>query len=396
MGWPVSGTPKDFDVATNARPNEVRRLFRNSRIIGRRFRLAHIYFRGEIVEVATFRASPEPPEGPDDWEEAEQEALEEASDDVARGPVPLDPGLYGTPDEDARRRDFTVNALFYNISDFSVLDYVNGIDDLRAGIIRTIGNADERYEEDPVRMMRALEYGVRLDFELEEETRAAIERCCLSIDQASPARLSYELYESLRSGSASGICGAWYRAGIFERAFPGLGCGRDETATILGTIDRGITAGAQYADASLVGAFFLPRFYGLLDSMAGDGQRIDNVRFLDELRALLDPTAAAMHLTNHTVHLLHQGLFTLTKLRRSPDRGRQVLKLARQDYFRVAWDLFDFAADAGLADREAHKAWQKALGRVPDGAAAPEVAGDPAPADRRRRRRRRPRRRRPS
>ena len=273
-------------------------------------------------------------------------------------------------------------------------DIASGVEDLRAGIIRTIGNADERYEEDPVRMMRALEYSVRLGFDLEEETRAAIDRCRSSIENASPARLSYELYESLRSGSASGICGAWYRAGIFERAFPGLGCGREETAEVLRTIDKGMSAGAKYADASLVGAFFLPRFYGILDSMAGDGQRIDNVRLLEELRTLLDPTAAAMHLTNHTVHLLHQGLFTHTKLRRSPDRGRLVLKLARQDYFQVAWDLFDFAAAAGLADREAHQAWQKALGRVRSDKAAEEIVVDPAPTQRRRRRRRRPRSRR--
>jgi poly(A) polymerase len=387
-------TPKDFDVATNARPNEVRRLFRNSRIIGRRFRLAHVFFRDEVIEVATFRASPEPPEGPDDWEEAEQEAMEEASEDAARGSPPRDPGLYGTPDEDARRRDFTVNALFYNIADFSVVDYVHGLEDLQAGVVRTIGDPDVRFEEDPVRMMRALEYRVRLGFELEEETRSAIERCRSSIENASPARLSYELYESLRSGSAAGIYDAWRGAGIFELAFPGLACGRAETRTVLERIDRATADGARIADASLIGAFFLARYYDILRPMTSDDRRIDNVELLRRLKGLLEPTAAEMHLTNQTVHLLHQGLFTLTKLGRAPERGRQVLKLARQSYFPVAWELFGFAAAAGLADRGAHDAWKRAVERVRRGAAVDEIVGGSGPSAERSRKRRRPRRRR--
>jgi poly(A) polymerase len=143
--------PKDFDVATNARPQEIRRLFRNSRIIGRRFRLVHVFFKGEIVrlvhvffkgeivEVATFRASPEPPETPDDWDEAEEEAAEEEA--VVDPPRPrVEKDVYGTPAEDARRRDFTINALFYNIADFSIIDHVGGIEDLERGVIRTIGD----------------------------------------------------------------------------------------------------------------------------------------------------------------------------------------------------------------------------------------------------------------
>jgi len=381
-------TPKDFDVATNARPKEVRGLFRNSRIIGRRFRLAHVYFRGEIVEVATFRASPEAPEGPDDWEEAEHEAMEEATQEVAPKPPLLEPAVYGTPEEDARRRDFTVNAMFYNIADFSVIDWVGGIDDLRAGVLRTIGNAEERYLEDPVRMMRALEYGVRLDFELEEETLSAIDRCHSAIQDASPARLSYELFESLRSGSAAGISAAWRRCGLFDLAFPGLACDSPQTADVLGAVDRGIADGASFADASLMGAFFLSRFNDLLTEMTGENDRINNAEFLVRLQALLDPTAAAMHLSNHTVHLLHQGLFTLTKMRRPPERGRQVLKLARQDYFPVAWDLFGLAATAGLADRESYRAWARALDRVQRGKAVEEIVPGRPSAPRRPRRRR--------
>ena len=392
----IGGQPKDFDVATNARPKEIRSLFRNSRIIGRRFRLVHVFFRGEIVEVATFRASPEPPEGPDEWAEAEHEEVEEASEEPTRGRMIHEAATYGSPEEDSIRRDFTVNALFYNIADFSVIDYVGGIEDLRDGAIRTIGNADKRYLEDPVRMLRALEYRVRLDFELEDETRRAIARCRESIQDASPARLTYELFEGLRSGSAAGIISAWCAAGLFDLAFPGLGCGGDTTTEVLRAVDQGVAQGAVFADSSLIGAFFVARFHDLVGTMTAGDTKLDNAELLIELKAMIDPTAAAMHLSNHTAHLLHQGLFTLTKLRRPPDRGRQVLKLARQDYFHVAWDLFGLSAQVGLADRESYRSWSRALDRVRRGKAADEIVpGGRGPAPRKRRRRRSRGRRRP-
>jgi poly(A) polymerase len=384
--------PKDFDIGTNARPQEVRRLFRNSRIIGRRFRLVHVFFKNEIVEVATFRASPEPPEGPDDWEEAEAEAMEEQAANGGARSAPVDAGIFGTPAEDARRRDFTVNALFYDIADFSILDYVGGIDDLEARLIRTIGDPDVRYQEDPVRMMRALEYGIRLGFEVEEQTMAAIDRCRDLIREASPARLTYELLESLRSGSAAGICRAWQRSGVFGCAFPDLEIDRLPTTPVLDVLDRSVASGARCHDAALIGALFLPRVFDLLRSMTADDGRLDNSEFLVRLHAMLDPAAAAMHLSNHTLHLMHHALFTLTKMRRPPERGRQVLKLCRQEYFPVVWDLQRFAAEAGLARRDVHAAWSRAVDRVRRGETANLVEERSAAG--RRSRRRRPRRRR--
>jgi poly(A) polymerase len=384
----LGNTPKDFDVATNARPQEIRRLFRNSRIIGRRFRLVHIFFRNETVEVATFRASPDPPEGPDEWEEAEQEEIEADSDERPVS-APMPDATYGSPAEDARRRDFTVNALFYSVADFTIIDYVGGIEDLEVARIRTIGDPELRFREDPVRMMRALEYGVRLDFELEEQTREAIESCRHLIKEASPARLSYELMESLRSGSAAGICRAWRRAGIFDAAFPELpGEGR-AAEDILRVVDERVAAGAVFPDATLVGSFFLPAFHELLKSTAGDdGQRLDNARFLLDLRQLIEPSAAAMHLSNHTVHLLYHGLFTLTKMRRPPERGRQVLKLTRQDFFPVAWDLFQLSAATELVAGDVLRGWSAAVGRVRRGQPVEEPPSERRPARRPRRRRR--------
>lgn len=379
--------PKDFDIATNARPQEIRRLFRNSRIIGRRFRLAHVFFREAIVEVATFRASPEAPESPNDWEEAEAEnAEEETATELL--PPRREEVVYGTPAEDARRRDFTVNALFYNIADFSVIDYVGGIEDLERGLIRTIGDPDQRFAEDPVRMMRALEYAVRLGFRVEPPTSEAIERQHALIAEASTSRLTYELLECLRSGHAGGIHAAWRRAGLFSLAFPDLPLDTDESVRLLEVVDEKVAAGAALSDASLLGSFFLPPFFTLVaEEIAGNG-RVNNARLLARLRTILEPAGASMHLSNQTLHLLHQGLFTLTKMQQLPDRGRQVIKLSHQDYFPVAWDLHGFAVRLGLIPPESRHGWRKALSRLQNGDA-------PVDEDRPPRRRSRPRRRRP-
>ena len=384
----LGGEPKDFDVATNARPTEIRRLFRNSRIIGRRFRLAHIFFRSTIIEVATFRANPEPPESPDDWREGEAEAAEE---ETAPEPPPprAEEVVFGTPAEDARRRDFTINALFYNIADFSIIDHVGGIDDLERRLIRTIGDPDERFIEDPVRMMRAMEYAVRLGFEIDGPTVAAIERQKALITEASSPRLTYELLECLRSGNAAGIHAAWRRAGVFTQAFPDLPLDTDETVRVLEMVDRGLSAGREFSDSTLLGGFFLPRFLGLAEDAKDGNGRIDNASLLARLREVLEPAAASMHLSNQTMHLMHQGLFALTKMQRPPDRGRQVIKLSRQDYFRVAWDLHEIATRLGFISEAAHQGWANGLARLKTSRANEDPATDrPGPRKRPRRRRR--------
>ncbi len=381
-------TPKDFDIGTNARPQEVRRLFSNSRIIGRRFRLAHILFREEIVEVSTFRASPDPPEVPGVWDE--EQAAEERDAEHAEPVVelPVDNNVFGTPAEDARRRDFTVNALFYNIADFSIIDHVGGIADLEARLLRTIGDPDERFEEDPVRMMRALEYQVRLDLELEPETEAAIHRCHHHIASAAPARLSYELLEGLRSGHAAGIYNAWMTHGLFDRAFPDLPAERSAQVPVLEIVDRLTAAGKPLSDAGLLGAIFLPQFMAILNPMLATGERLNNVALLQKLREMLGPASARMHIANRNQHIIHHALFTITKLRRPLERARQVLKLVRQDYFPVAWSLFSLAVEMGLMPDDSRRSWARALAQVARGE-APEIEKKA-----RRPRRRRPRRKR--
>ena len=190
-------------------------------------------------------------------------------------------------------------------------------------------------------------------------------------------------------GSAAGICGAWRNAGIFQLAFPGVDCTNPATEAILRTVDAEIRNSRPFHDPTLIGSLFLVRFFDLLRSMTDGVARIDNVEFINRLAAVLEPTTTSLHLSNHSVHLLHHGLFTMTKLRLPPERGRQVLKLSRQEFFPVAWGLYSLAAKAGLQDNEVYSAWSRALDRVRRGTLDEAVADTRSHRPRRRRRRRR-------
>ncbi len=194
--------PKDFDVGTSAHPYQIKKLFRNCWIIGRRFRLAHVKFGDKAIEVATFRqhVPAAPAELLADEVDVEVETEERAGD--ARDLQIHRDNTFGTPEEDAFRRDFTVNALFYNIADRSIIDYVGGLQDVRDRVIRSIGDPNERFQEDPVRMLRAVVLAARLDFTLDPPVEAAIEAHRHRLAHASPARLIEEYYKVLRSGAA--------------------------------------------------------------------------------------------------------------------------------------------------------------------------------------------------
>jgi poly(A) polymerase len=203
--------PKDFDIGTSAHPSQIKKLFRNCWIIGRRFRLVHVRFGPKVIEVATFRRQIAPGE-------------EIVADGV---PVP-DPSTpegahlihhdntFGTPEEDAFRRDFTINALFYDIATFAVIDYVGGLDDLRARVVRMIGDPDVRLREDPVRMLRAVALASRLDFTIDPPVLAAIQRHRHDIAQSSAPRLLEEYYKILRSGAAEKTFTQLAQVGLIE------------------------------------------------------------------------------------------------------------------------------------------------------------------------------------
>jgi poly(A) polymerase len=183
----VGGAPKDYDVATDATPEQVKALFRNCRLIGRRFRLAHVVYGREIIEVATFRANTD--DGSGDREQHEGGRL-------------LRDNVYGSIEDDAIRRDFTANALYYAIEDFSVRDYAGGYDDVQARLLRLIGDPEARYREDPVRMLRAVRLAAKLDFTIEAGTAEPIPRLAPLLGEAAPARLFEETLKLFLSGHA--------------------------------------------------------------------------------------------------------------------------------------------------------------------------------------------------
>ncbi len=241
--------PKDFDVVTDATPPEVKRCFNHCRLIGRRFRLAHVIFGQEIIEVATFRAASiadDPPEEDDD-DTADGPDSDEQNDpsDSSDAPEPergsrrqrgidhdslvhretgvvLRDNVFGTPEEDAFRRDFTINALFYNIADFSIIDYVGGLKDLEKKTVHAIGDPDQRYQEDPVRMIRALRFASTLGLDIEHNTYEAILRQREQLSHASHARMYEEILKFFYSGGMNAAFDQWCETGLLDVMFPGF------------------------------------------------------------------------------------------------------------------------------------------------------------------------------
>ena len=217
--------PKDFDVVTDARPEQIRKLFHNARVIGRRFRLVHVRFGREIIEVATFRAIPHDASEetiPQEGEEAEEiegiEDIEEIEDDAPAEVI--DHNVFGSQEEDAVRRDFTVNALYYDIRDFSVMDYVGGVEDLKRGVLRVIGNPESRYREDPVRMLRAVRFAAKLGFKFEEKTAAPIRDLAPLLTTVPPARMFEEVLKLFHGGYALETYELLRHYGLFQHLFP--------------------------------------------------------------------------------------------------------------------------------------------------------------------------------
>ncbi len=218
--------PKDFDVVTNATPGQIKKLFRNCRLVGRRFRLAHLHFADEIVEVATFRSAD--PDEPAEDESPEISAASPTAGKPATTPrhlkseegVVLRDNVFGTPEEDALRRDFTVNALFYDIGDFSLIDYSGGMADLERCVIRTIGDPSVRFTEDPVRMLRAVRFAAILGFTIEDATWAGLVEQSATITRAAPPRLFDEILKLFLCGDGEKGYQIMRRSGLFAALFP--------------------------------------------------------------------------------------------------------------------------------------------------------------------------------
>ena len=264
----LSRRPKDFDIGTSAHPYQVKKLFRNCWIIGRRFRLAHVRFGLKTIEVATFRKNV--PAGTEGESASAREPVGELRRDRLSGEAD-DPDLqikhdntFGTPEEDAFRRDFTVNALFYDIANFSIIDYVGGLQDLKNGLIRSIGDPNERFQEDPVRMLRAIVMASRLSFKLDPPIVDAIARHRGLMATASPSRLIEEYYKILRSGYAEVTFRALAEHRLLEPVTPEIQRGAKTQALwdSLGALDayrrKFESAPATLRNPVLLGSLLIP------------------------------------------------------------------------------------------------------------------------------------------
>lgn len=332
--------PKDFDVATDATPEEVKKVFRNCRLIGRRFRLAHVYFYHEIIEVSTFRA-PAPPA---------DEAPEDDNTFLAKDGLVLRDNLFGTPEEDALRRDFTVNALFYNIADFSIIDYVNGLHDLEDRILRVIGDPDQRFVEDPVRILRAIRFAAALGFDIEPSAREAIRCHAARLEDCSSSRLYEEIQKLLSCGKAAQVFDLCCELDIFEHIFPELGAwfnaldGEGKTHWLnksFAQIDRWRTAGFN-VDPALLFALIFGEYHEWVASQLMQNEGLAHADALIEAThrhiRQLDRIRIPKAVTHHIAEIMSgQPRF----LKMTPKNARRIM---RHRCFLDAFLYFKFAA----------------------------------------------------
>jgi poly(A) polymerase len=396
--------PKDFDVVTDATPNEIKRCFRNCRLIGRRFRLAHVMFRDEIIEVATFRAPTSGslmPEDSVDEEDGEEEETPEKPENTRRDVIINEDGVvirdneYGTPEEDAFRRDFTVNALFYDISDFSILDYVGGLMDLKKRVIHCIGDPDVRYQEDPVRMIRAIRFAASLDLQIEDNTYQAILRQKEQMFHASHARMYEEILKFFYSGSMESAFTKWVETGLVDMMFPGFADWYRSQASpsekqwhtmALQQLDKWKSHGIKASQELAYSLFLTPYIRAVRDELATANEN------LSPRNACMEAVQQIQHVLAARILIPKRIAFRIFDLVSSQDRfpdrrnEQRIVRFLHRSYFRDALVLFKFDALAtGNPQTELIKAWTDDLKQAPPPSEQRERPHKP-----RRRRRRRP------
>jgi poly(A) polymerase len=365
--------PKDFDIGTSAHPYQVKKLFRNCWIIGRRFRLAHVKFGTKVIEVATFRRQVEP------GEEVVQDGVPAPDPTTAEGQHLIHrDNTFGTPEEDAFRRDFTINALFYDIATFSIIDYVGGIDDIAARIVRSIGDPDVRLCEDPVRMLRAIALAARLDFVIEPALLDAIRRHRQEIAKSSAARMLEEYYKILRAGSAERTFKHLADVGLLEPVSHELHKGAaDPLWRSLAALDayrrRFESMPETLTNAILLGSVLAPLGVPLHHS-----------------RDVAPPRLGSLPLARRDIERLRQIIGLQRRMRDLSVSPRAQHALAHRHIFKDALTWLEIhGGDPALAEH-----WKGVLADAgsPGDADQPATEDEAAPPARRRRRRRRRRR----
>ncbi len=372
--------PKDFDVATDAHPEEVRALFRNCRLIGRRFRLAHVHFGPEIIEVATFRA-------------LHDSAAEGGEVEFEDGRIVRD-NAYGTLVEDAMRRDFTINALYYNIADFSVVDHAGGMDDLERGVVRLIGDPAVRFREDPVRMLRAVRFAVKLGFRVEAETAAMIPQMADMLEHVPAARLFDEILKLLMGGVGVSTFEALRQHGLFSHLFPltEAGFARDSHGTGLMFVARALAnTDLRIGEGKPVTPAFM--FAALLWPAVQEAYRAQLEQGVSEPVALAAAGEEVLAVQLQTVAIPKRFSIPMREMWSMQPRfercnSRRAARMLSHPRFRAAYDFLLLRAEAGDAPAELGEWWRAAVAGSATG--EPPAQAD-EPVRRRRRRRRRPR-----
>lgn len=385
--------PKDFDIGTNATPGQIKRLFRNCRLVGRRFRLAHLRFQDEIVEVSTFRRAAVPSDIADVPEENQGRRRARHMKDE-NGMVLAD-NIFGTPEEDALRRDFTINALAYNIADASVVDYTTGLADLKERLIRSIGEPDVRFTEDPVRMLRAVRFAASHDFTIEPVAWKSI--CDLSsiISRVSPSRLYEEIQKLFLLGFARPTFLLLEKSGLLAPLFPGLGNwinGNNRRFELVETNLRGLDelyrSGTPSSPAFLLAALFGPSMEEAALERHRDG--IPRRQALDETCAsFMKEIAGTAHIPGRVGTRLCAILALKTSLCRMP--ARRPALIAGRPEFTDALRYLALAAQTGKEYRAPLEWWEAFV--IENSAVGPvEASTEETPRKKRRKRRRKPRR----
>ena len=342
--------PKDFDIATNATPEQIRQLFKNCRLIGRRFRLAHIMFGRDIIEVATFRGH-------------HQEPSKNVSQQSKEGMLLRD-NVYGTIDEDAERRDFTVNAMYYSIGDYSIHDYAGGIEDLEDKLIRLLGDPETRYREDPVRMLRAIRFAVKLDFDIEEDTAEPIEELSTLLQDIPPARLYEESLKMLQSGHGLETYHLMREYNLFQQLFPTISEFFTEDYSsqteqmldlVLDSTDQRIEEGKRINPAFMFAAML---WYPLQEK----ANQLMEKRKLSFYDAIMEASNYVLDDQVRTIAIPRRHTATIREIwqlqLRMPRRnGKRAFRLMELNKFRAGFDFLEMRGEIEQGDTELLAKW---------------------------------------
>ncbi|MGZ5049847.1 MAG: polynucleotide adenylyltransferase PcnB [Methylobacter sp.] len=342
--------PKDFDVVTNADPDQVRKVFRNCRLIGRRFRLAHVHFGKDIIEVATFRGA---------GEEQNDEQVLNKDGRLLRDNV------YGTIEEDVWRRDFTVNALYYNIRDFSVVDFVGGMDDHKSGILKLIGDPEIRFREDPVRMLRAVRFAVKLGFKLDASCEASIHTEAYLLGGIPPARLYDETLKLFLSGYALQTFELLRHYGLFKMLFPltenslaveDNGFPKQLLVKALENSDTRIAEGKTVTAYFLLAAMLWEPVQMLAKKKMAQGEA-EYVAYQDAANEVIARQVKSTAFPRHISLAMREVWAMQPKF--NTRVGSKPGRLLMHPRFRAAYDFLLLRAETGGADSELAEWWDK-------------------------------------